>query len=51
MTLGFATETEDLDGAEIKRVTMAKPVADAQIDAVMAGMVGELDQVPPMYRR
>lgn len=49
VTLGFATETEDLDGSEIKRVTMTKPVADAQIDAVMAGMIGELEQVPPMY--
>ncbi|GAX02980.1 tRNA pseudouridine synthase B [Secundilactobacillus pentosiphilus] len=49
VTLGFATETEDLDGAEVKRVVMSEPVPDEKIDAVMAGMVGELSQVPPMY--
>lgn len=49
VTLGFATETEDLDGAEVKRVTMTDPVSDEKIDAIMAGMVGELSQVPPMY--
>ncbi|MTV81280.1 tRNA pseudouridine(55) synthase TruB [Secundilactobacillus folii] len=49
VTLGFSTETEDLDGPEIDRVVMDKPVDDAKIDAVMAKMVGELKQVPPMF--
>lgn len=49
VTLGFATETEDLDGAEVQRVTLSEPVPDEKIDAIMAGMIGELSQVPPMY--
>lgn len=49
VTLGFATETEDLDGQEVDRVAIDQPIAASTIDAVMAEMVGELKQIPPMY--
>ncbi|WP_225047466.1 tRNA pseudouridine(55) synthase TruB [Lacticaseibacillus kribbianus] len=49
ITLGFATETEDLDGAEVARTRLEAPVADAAIDAAMAGLTGDIVQIPPMY--
>lgn len=49
VTLGFATETEDLDGAEVERQPIDNPFSRDQIDTVMMSMVGELKQVPPMY--
>ncbi|WP_203623774.1 MULTISPECIES: tRNA pseudouridine(55) synthase TruB [unclassified Lacticaseibacillus] len=48
-TLGFATETEDLDGAEVSRVTLTAPFTDAQIDAALLTLTGEITQTPPMY--
>ncbi|MFD1394035.1 tRNA pseudouridine(55) synthase TruB [Lacticaseibacillus jixianensis] len=47
--LGFATETEDLDGAEVARTKLSAPFTDAQIDAVLAQLTGEITQTPPMY--
>lgn len=49
VTLGFATETEDLDGAKIAEEKLAKPFSDAEIDAAMAKLTGEITQIPPMY--
>lgn len=47
--LGFATETEDLDGAVIARTPLAQPFTQAQIDAVLTKLTGEITQIPPMY--
>lgn len=49
VTLGFATETEDLDGAEIARKPLTQPFTDAQILHAMMGLIGDIDQIPPMY--
>lgn len=49
VTLGFATETEDLDGAEVARQVLSEPFSQAQIEAAMATMVGTITQIPPMY--
>lgn len=47
--LGVATETEDLDGAEIARIALDQPFSDAQIDAALAKLTGDITQTPPMY--
>lgn len=49
VTLGFATETEDLDGEEIARKPLTQPFTDAQILHAMTGLVGDIEQIPPMY--
>ncbi len=47
--LGFATETEDLDGAEVAREAVVTPFSTEQIDGVLAQLTGEITQIPPMY--
>ncbi len=49
VTLGFSTETEDLDGAEVARKVLTEPVTDETIDAVLQTLTGDLQQTPPMY--
>ncbi|MCM0582327.1 tRNA pseudouridine(55) synthase TruB [Weissella diestrammenae] len=49
VTLGFATETEDLDGAEVARQAIIKPFTRQQIEAKMAELTGNITQIPPMY--
>ncbi len=49
VTLGFATETEDLDGEEIARKPLTQPFTDAHILHAMTGLVGDIEQIPPMY--
>ncbi|MFD1431793.1 tRNA pseudouridine(55) synthase TruB [Lacticaseibacillus yichunensis] len=49
ITLGFATETEDLDGAEIKRVRLQTAFSTEAIDQALAKLTGEIIQIPPMY--
>lgn len=49
ITLGLATTTEDLDGEVVERHPLSKPLTDAQIDAALKQMTGELTQIPPMY--
>ena len=44
---GEATETDDAEGAVIERAE-ARPSAD-QIDDVLPGFIGWIDQVPPVY--
>ncbi|GKT03278.1 tRNA pseudouridine(55) synthase TruB [Furfurilactobacillus entadae] len=49
VTLGFATETEDLDGAEVTRTALTQPFTDAQIMQGMEALTGDIEQIPPMY--
>ncbi|MGO3498869.1 tRNA pseudouridine(55) synthase TruB [Leuconostoc falkenbergense] len=49
ITLGFATETEDLDGAVIARKTIDTPIATTTIDAAINALNGAIKQIPPMY--
>lgn len=49
ITLGLATTTEDLDGEVVERQPLSKPLTDAQIEAALKQMTGELTQIPPMY--
>lgn len=49
VTLGFSTETEDLDGDEVDRQPLSAPFTDEAIDAVLQTLTGDLQQTPPMY--
>ncbi len=47
--LGFATETEDLDGAVVAKKAIKRPFSQEQINQAMAQLTGEIIQIPPMY--
>ncbi|KRN88628.1 tRNA pseudouridine(55) synthase TruB [Ligilactobacillus ceti] len=47
--LGFATETEDLDGATIASQRLEKPFTEDEINEKLAELTGEIIQIPPMY--
>jgi tRNA pseudouridine55 synthase len=47
LTLGVATDTQDLTGQEVSR-TEALPAAE-QVCQAVSKFVGEIEQVPPMY--
>lgn len=47
--LGFATETEDLDGAVVEQQRLVRPFSDQEIDQAMQVLCGDLIQIPPMY--
>jgi len=48
LVLGAATDTGDADGAVLRTATV--PASDpARLQAVLAALSGERDQVPPMY--
>ncbi|MCO6183632.1 tRNA pseudouridine(55) synthase TruB [Leuconostoc fallax] len=49
ISLGFSTETEDLDGDIVEKISITQPFTDQQIDAAMASLNGNIIQVPPMY--
>ncbi|MHC9532754.1 tRNA pseudouridine(55) synthase TruB [Dellaglioa sp. L3N] len=49
ITLGFSTETEDLDGETIEEKDILEPFTAAEIDAVMGQMTGTMIQIPPMF--
>lgn len=47
--LGFATETEDLDGKVVTTKEIEKPFSDEEIKQAMERLTGEIIQIPPMY--
>lgn len=49
VTLGFATETEDLDGEVIESVRLEQPFSDELIQEKMQELTGDIIQIPPMY--
>lgn len=49
ITLGFATETEDLDGAVIAEQPIKTPFSDEAIDQAIQALNGDIEQVPPMF--
>jgi tRNA pseudouridine55 synthase len=48
VVLGVATDTEDAEGREVARGD-ATGIDAARVAAVLPALVGEIDQVPPMY--
>lgn len=49
ITLGIATETEDLEGQIVAQKRLREPIQDATIAAAMAQLTGEITQTPPLY--
>lgn len=50
ITLGFATDTEDLDGQIIEQTQLsAEQFQNDDIDEVMLKLTGTITQIPPMY--
>lgn len=47
--LGFATETEDLDGEIVATKELERPFSDKEIEQAMERLTGEIIQIPPMY--
>ena len=47
--LGFATDTADRTGTPISEVATGQEWTTEQIEAALASLRGEIDQVPPMY--
>lgn len=49
VTLGYATTSEDASGEVTERSSVAEgQVQEDELDAVLEGLVGPLDQIPPM---
>ena len=49
ITLGFSTTTEDASGEVVDRTPVQDPLDAEEVDRMIAQMVGEIEQVPPMY--
>ena len=49
ITLGFSTTTEDASGEIVERTPVEASLDAAEVDHMIAQMVGEIEQVPPMY--
>ncbi|WP_317286472.1 tRNA pseudouridine(55) synthase TruB [Leuconostoc mesenteroides] len=49
ITLGFSTETEDLDGEIVDQLDIVTPFSDQKIDQAIQQLNGEITQRPPMY--
>ncbi|MGF7436577.1 tRNA pseudouridine(55) synthase TruB [Lentilactobacillus senioris] len=49
ITLGLATDTEDLSGNVIEQRAITTPLTDDEINAVLAQLTGTIEQIPPMY--
>ena len=48
VVFGFATDTEDTEGREVERGDPSGLTSE-RVAAALAGFVGEIDQIPPMY--
>lgn len=53
VTIGYSTETEDADGALVRKTPLLVegrcPLNEVQIDDAIASFVGKIQQTPPMY--
>jgi tRNA pseudouridine55 synthase len=49
ITIGIATTTEDSQGEVIDQKPVLEPLSKDSIDEMMASMLGESIQIPPMY--
>ncbi|MBS9334611.1 tRNA pseudouridine(55) synthase TruB [Fructobacillus sp. M1-13] len=49
VTFGFATETQDADGAVIEKQPLEKPLEDSVVQAACRQLEGDIIQVPPLY--
>ncbi len=51
ITLGFSTTTEDASGEIVERTPVEAPLDTAEVDHMIAQMVGEIEQVPLCIQR
>lgn len=49
ITVGYTTTTEDASGEKVEVMPINTPFTNAEIDAAMKTMEGEITQIPPMY--
>lgn len=49
ITLGYSTSTEDATGQIVEKLPVSKDIRAEEIDEVLAGFVGNIEQVPPMF--
>ncbi|QGQ46814.1 tRNA pseudouridine(55) synthase TruB [Metabacillus sediminilitoris] len=49
ITIGYSTTTEDSSGEEISRKSVNPAITKAEIQEVLHSMIGEIEQIPPMY--
>jgi len=49
ITLGYSTSTEDATGQIVEKWPVSKDIRAEEIDEVLAGFVGNIEQVPPMF--
>lgn len=49
ITLGYSTSTEDATGQIVEKWPVSKDIRAEEIDEVIAGFVGNIEQVPPMF--
>jgi tRNA pseudouridine55 synthase len=49
ITLGFSTETEDLEGQVVQQVEISEQISSDKIDSGMETLTGNITQYPPKY--
>lgn len=49
VTIGVSTETEDASGAVVEEKPVEASLSEAEIDAVLQALTGDIEQTPPMY--
>lgn len=49
ITIGFSTTTEDASGEVVERKSIESPITKEEVESILKSMVGEIEQIPPMY--
>lgn len=49
VTLGFSTTTEDASGDVVEQKEVDRTITRQEVESVLAGFIGTIEQVPPMY--
>ncbi|ENQ3078532.1 TPA: tRNA pseudouridine(55) synthase TruB [Bacillus pseudomycoides] len=49
VTLGFSTTTEDASGEVVAKQDVNRVITRQEVESVLAGLTGTIEQVPPMY--
>jgi tRNA pseudouridine55 synthase len=49
ITIGFSTTTEDSSGEEVSRKIVNNPIKKEEVEKIFLSMLGEIEQIPPMY--
>lgn len=49
VTIGISTTTEDASGEIVEQRNVTSPLSKLQVEQVLNSMLGQIEQVPPMY--